>query len=432
MGSHHACATGRACLGLLAIVCIQSQCDGGALHLYSAAASARLPQRRVGGTRWRRSASAGTTVALHLRGGGGGDGEAKMEVDTEQVGTNAAAVSQNSDAQGPVTVTVKWKFTSFAVEIDPGQSCEVLKHQIFSLTQVPPDDQFLIGVYQPGEDAILQDLDLKTSQTLILLGEPARAPPAPASAGLADTRSLRTAAGSDADSSLHDIKYTGVGREAYSSVLEDTLALARERAAHENADARRASIAHDATRVQTKNGMDESEAGGEGGKGGVEADEDEGHAAAEQETTMKAADGNSTSEVRVPRVAGDAVDMPMRGLFSFVARAKQGLDYLASLQDNVTGLAQDKVLSEVAERLNKTRLFTQVGNGANLSADVAAAGDEGAGGGFCSDPESAPTTLPREFWHKKLVDYTAEERARLKAWLNETRQWRVGCEHLSC
>ena len=77
MGSHHACATGRACLGLLAIVCIQSQCDGGALHLYSAAASARLPQRRVGGTRWRRSA-----LGLHLR-GGGGDGEAKMEVDTE-------------------------------------------------------------------------------------------------------------------------------------------------------------------------------------------------------------------------------------------------------------------------------------------------------------------------------------------------------------
>lgn len=52
-------------------------------------------------------------------------------------------------------------------------------------------------------------------------------------------------------------------------------------------------------------------------------------------------------------------------------------------------------------------------------------GNEDPGGETDTDIDGAPTTLPREFWHKKVTDYTDEERARLKQWLADTRQWRI-------
>jgi len=142
-----------------------------------------------------------------LRGGGGGDAEARMEVDggthaagidAEQPGGTGGMPAQAADApaSGAVNVTIRWKLSSFPLEIDTWQPADVLKHQLFSITQVLPEDQFLIGVYQPAQDANLRDLDLKDSQTLILLGEPVRPPPrsAPA-AGREPDAGARKAAG---------------------------------------------------------------------------------------------------------------------------------------------------------------------------------------------------------------------------------------------
>ena len=48
--------------------------------------------------------------------------------------------------------------------------------------QVPPDKQFLMGVYRPGQDADLPKKDLKDGQILLMLGDPK---PIPLSVGRA-------------------------------------------------------------------------------------------------------------------------------------------------------------------------------------------------------------------------------------------------------
>lgn len=129
----------------------------------------------------------GKNAKLNLR--GGGDADVQMEVDSVPSASASCEIKNKSgtgeqvdhDAptNGLVNVTIKWKFKSFALEIDTWQSSDVLKSQLYSLTQVAPEDQFLIGIYQSGQDANLKELDLKSSQTLILLGEPTRLPPPP-------------------------------------------------------------------------------------------------------------------------------------------------------------------------------------------------------------------------------------------------------------
>ena len=120
--------------------------------------------------------------------------------------------------------------------------------------------------------------------------------------------------------------------------------------------------------------------------------------------------------------------LPKRGFFSFTNRiADDNGQYLRQLQDNVTGLQNP--LAEVTERLRNTNLFPEYAKTVAFhEADKAAAP--------VNDTEDvneddAPTTFPREFWGKKVVDYTDEERARLSSWLNETRHWRVSTKQIT-
>ena len=163
----------RAVLGLLAVVCLKT-----------AVGDYGLPIRCH---RWQ---PRDVTPRLSLRGGSNSD--TQMDVDSVAAvpkgdAAAGAAVADHyaAAASGLVNVTVKWKLKSFALEIDTCQPTEVLKYQLYSLTQVAPEDQFLIGIYQPGQDANLRELDFKNSQVLILLGDPARAPPPPLDIGYA-------------------------------------------------------------------------------------------------------------------------------------------------------------------------------------------------------------------------------------------------------
>jgi hypothetical protein len=112
--------------------------------------------------------------------------------------------------------------------------------------------------------------------------------------------------------------------------------------------------------------------------------------------------------------------LPRRGFFSYVERARteKQLAYLRELQENVTGMALHKVLPEIADAVNKSNLFST--------------SEAGAGGALRMEEEldsyntdDARMTLPREFWHKKVTEYTDEERERLKSWLTATRKWHI-------
>jgi len=111
--------------------------------------------------------------------------------------------------------------------------------------------------------------------------------------------------------------------------------------------------------------------------------------------------------------------LPRRGFFSYVERARteKQLAYLRELQENVTGMALQKVLPEIADAVNKSNLFST--------------SEAGAGGALRMEEldsyntDDARMTLPREFWHKKVTEYTDEERERLKSWLAATRKWHI-------
>lgn len=95
-----------------------------------------------------------------------------MEVDTG----NATAEADDDDDDvdhSKISVKVKWKTKTMAVDIAVDEPVDLLKLQIFSLTRVSPESQFLLGVYKPGEDVELSTKGIKNGQTLMLLGEPA-------------------------------------------------------------------------------------------------------------------------------------------------------------------------------------------------------------------------------------------------------------------
>jgi len=352
---------------VLAAVCLQPGCDGSlhgsaALQRRAAWSACRASSWHIPHIGWQKGWSLEpqrwqpTGMRLHLR--GGGDEDVRMDVDS---GPDAAAAdatqgesggaleadSGAAPASGAVNITVKWKLSSFALEIDTWQSAEVLKFQLYSITQVAPEEQFLIGVYQPGQDANLSGLDLKESQTLILLGDPSRAPPPkdPAPA----------------------LGPTEGGAGVAVSSRGDTVGC-------------------------------ESQMELDGG-----------------DVVATSAGGGDAADDIIAQPPHQYDDMPKRGSFSMTSRiANNELDYLHRLQDNVTGL--EKLLPEVTELLNATL------SAANLfSAPDAPAVAEVEQ----INEDHAPTTLPREFWNKKIVDYNDDERARLKQWLADTRQWRV-------
>ena len=354
----------RCCGAALAVLaaCLAASADGGGLklragrrHLWQA--DQHGGWRAVPLQRW----PCANSRALRLR--GGRDAEVRMEVDSDP-GTAGIAAEQtevfggaaakvDAPASGAVNVTIRWKLLSFPLEIDTWQPADVLKHQLFSITQVLPEEQFLIGVYQPAKDANLRELDLKDSQTLILLGEPARPPPRGA------------------------------------------------QAKHEP----------DAGPAQAAQGVP-MEAGGVGCM--MEMDDDGASAASDSASS--------------PTPAHYFERLPKRGFFSFTNRiADDNGQYLRQLQDNVTGLHNP--LAEVTERLRNANVFPEyVKTVAAHEADEAAAP--------VNDTEDvneddSPTTFPREFWGKKVVDYTDDERARLKEWLNETRHWRVSTKQMT-
>jgi hypothetical protein len=354
----------RCCGAALAVLaaCLAASADGGGLklragrrHLWQA--DQHGGWRAVPLQRW----PCANSRALRLR--GGRDAEVRMEVDSDP-GTAGIAAEQtevfggaaakvDAPASGAVNVTIRWKLLSFPLEIDTWQPADVLKHQLFSITQVLPEEQFLIGVYQPAKDANLRELDLKDSQTLILLGEPARPPPRGA------------------------------------------------QAKHEP----------DAGPAQAAQGGP-MEAGGGGCM--MEMDDDGASAASDSASS--------------PTPAHYFERLPKRGFFSFTNRiADDNGQYLRQLQDNVTGLHNP--LAEVTERLRNANVFPEyVKTVAAHEADEAAAP--------VNDTEDvneddSPTTFPREFWGKKVVDYTDDERARLKEWLNETRHWRVSTKQMT-
>jgi hypothetical protein len=374
----------RCCGAALAFLasCLAASADGGGLQLARADPFAQPHVARAGRRHlWQADPLRGWRAvplqrwpcaharALYLR--GGRDTEVRMEVDSEPAttgiaaeqteGSGGAAAKADAPASGAVNVTIRWKLLSFPLEIDTWQSADVLKHQLFSITQVLPEDQFLIGVYQPAKDANLRELDLKNSQTLILLGEPARPPP----------------------------------RGAQAKNEPD------------------AGPAHAAER-----GPMEASAPEGGGKGGgecmMEMDDDGASVAPDSASS--------------PTPAHYFERLPKRGFFSFTNRiADDNGQYLRQLQDNVTGLQNP--LAEVTERLRNTNLFPEyVKTIAFHEANEAAAPVNDTKD---VNEDDAPTTFPREFWGKKIVDYTDEERARLKEWLNETRHWRVSTKKIT-
>lgn len=84
----------------------------------------------------------------------------------------------------PVTVSVKWKKEIFAdLQIDPDETPQVFKSQLWTLTGVPPERQTIIG-FKGGklkDDADWSSLGLKPNMKLMLLGTPDEsrlAPPA--------------------------------------------------------------------------------------------------------------------------------------------------------------------------------------------------------------------------------------------------------------
>jgi hypothetical protein len=273
------------------------------------------------------------SARLALR--GGAEAGVKMDVDTvpspPEVGASCA--SANGSA---VSVMVKWKLSSFSLQVETGQSSDVLKHQLYSITQVPPEDQFLIGVYEPGQEADLGECDLKPGQTLILLGEPARAPRPEVDAGHAGLYSRRKDEPAEEDCGM-DTDDADAGRSPHSIA--------------------------------------------------------------------------AAPAVRAPYASRSSEPMAKRGAFSFVNRLTN-VEYLHELQDNVTGL--ENPLAEVADRLKATGMTTMSGAGDPEHEEAAE-----------EDEDAAPTTLPREFWHKKVTDYTDEERGRLRRWLANTREWRI-------
>jgi len=327
-------------LAAFAAMCLQMACDG-SQHVAEAQTGRNAWRPRPAGPhqawrmepelRWQQK-----RLRLHLR--GGGDDDVRMEVDSApdavavdaKQGESKGLVDASSGAPGgAVNVTVKWKLSSFPLEIDTWQSADVLKSQLYSITQVVPDEQFLIGVYQPGQDTNLKGLDLKQSQTLIMLGEPSRVQ-------------------KDHELAPSHAEVGGVGS-------------------------------------------------GSGSPGG-----------AEEECRMDLDDADTVATTACDDTAAVDIDvappciykeLPKRGHFSLTnIIANNKLDYLRSLRDNVTGL--EKPLPEVSELLNATNLFS--GSGVAELEPVK------------MNEDLAPTTLPREFWNKKIVDYDDNERARLK------------------
>lgn len=248
----------RPLLAVLVAVCLQAVCCG---SVTTSLGPWPLRAQSSAASRWH--------ARLALRGAGesGEQSGTQMQVDTAQ--------PDDAHVSGAVDVTIKWKLATFPLRVDTGQSADVLKYQLYSMTQVPPEEQFLIGIYEPGQDADLKECDLKDEQTLILLGEPARVLPPP-----------RVPTG-EAD------------------------------AAAANAPSRHSRVVSDAEDCR------------------MDIDDHVDHSAPPDAQVND--EGTSAHSAILPRASQSSEPMAKRGYFSFVSRLDH-IKHLHELQDNTTGL----------------------------------------------------------------------------------------------
>jgi len=78
-----------------------------------------------------------------------------------------------------VKVAVKWAKETYNVEVDPQEPGLVFKHQLFSLTGVPPERQkIMVKGGMLKDDADVAKLGLKEGQKLMMMGSADKARPA--------------------------------------------------------------------------------------------------------------------------------------------------------------------------------------------------------------------------------------------------------------
>ncbi|KAK9834879.1 hypothetical protein WJX81_005740 [Elliptochloris bilobata] len=82
-----------------------------------------------------------------------------------------------------VKVAVKWTKETYNVEVDPAEPGLVFKHQLFSLTGVPPERQkIMVKGGMLKDEADMAKLGLKEGQKLMMMGSADKLPEAPAKA----------------------------------------------------------------------------------------------------------------------------------------------------------------------------------------------------------------------------------------------------------
>ena len=90
--------------------------------------------------------------------------------------------AQRSALSRMVKVAVKWGKEAYSVDVDPAEPGLVFKHQLFSLTGVPPERQkIMVKGGMLKDDADVAKLGLKEGQKLMMMGsaDKARRRPVP-------------------------------------------------------------------------------------------------------------------------------------------------------------------------------------------------------------------------------------------------------------
>lgn len=71
-----------------------------------------------------------------------------------------------------IPIKVKHQGKTYELEVDPSATGEVLKLQLYSLTNVEPENQKIVAKKMVKDDTVLSTLGLKAGQTIMLVGNP--------------------------------------------------------------------------------------------------------------------------------------------------------------------------------------------------------------------------------------------------------------------
>jgi ubiquitin carboxyl-terminal hydrolase 14 len=98
------------------------------------------------------------------------------------ISPNATIGSEdNNHDMTTVSIQIKHSGKTYQVDVDTEEKGEVFKHQLYSLTGVPPERQkILIKGGQLKDDTIMSSLNLKPNQTVMMLGTAGELPKEPA------------------------------------------------------------------------------------------------------------------------------------------------------------------------------------------------------------------------------------------------------------